>query len=168
MTVHGDMLEDFAQVKVKNAALGARNPYVRYRKEVAASAVVADPLPLLDICATSDGGEALVLAGMDIARRNGAGDAVGVRADLAVTRSHRRPAGPRRPRGPGREPGPVRARVRGGRRAVRGREGCHRPAAWTRGPRSPRSAARAGGGGPGQTVRFFCHEVGGGHPPDPM
>ncbi|MFE5189845.1 lipid-transfer protein [Streptomyces sp. NPDC056628] len=90
MTVHGDTLEDFAQVKVKNAALGARNPYARYRKavtaeEVAASSVVADPLRLLDICATSDGGAALVLAGMDFARRHGAGNAVRIRAVSTVT-----------------------------------------------------------------------------------
>lgn len=60
MAVHGDTPEDFARVKVKNSALGALNPFARYRKrvtaeEVAASAVVADPLRLLDICATSDG-----------------------------------------------------------------------------------------------------------------
>lgn len=76
MAVHGDTVEDFAQVKVKNAALGALNPYARYRKrvsaeEVAASAVVADPLRLLDICATSDGGAALVLSSMEFARRRG-------------------------------------------------------------------------------------------------
>ncbi len=90
MAVHGDTLEDFAQVKVKNAALGARNPYARYRRavtaeEVAASTVVADPLRLLDICATSDGGAALVLAGLDFARRHGAGDAVRIRAVSTVT-----------------------------------------------------------------------------------
>ena len=90
MAVHGDTLEDFAQVKVKNAALGARNPYARYRRavtaeEVAASAVVADPLRLLDICATSDGGAALVLAGVDFARRHGAGDTVRIRAVSTVT-----------------------------------------------------------------------------------
>ncbi|MFE2647989.1 lipid-transfer protein [Streptomyces nigra] len=90
MAVHGDTLEDFAQVKVKNAALGARNAYARYRRavtaeEVAASAVVADPLRLLDICATSDGGAALVLAGLDFARRHGAGDAVRIRAVSTVT-----------------------------------------------------------------------------------
>lgn len=60
MALHGDTLEDFAQVKVKNAAAGLLNPHARYRKkvtaeEVAGSAVVADPLRLLDICATSDG-----------------------------------------------------------------------------------------------------------------
>lgn len=90
MAVHGDTPGDFAQVKVKNAAAGALNPYARYRKpvtaeEVAASAVVADPLRLLDICATSDGGAALVLAGMEFARRHGAGDPVRIRAVSTVT-----------------------------------------------------------------------------------
>ncbi|WP_128378490.1 lipid-transfer protein [Streptomyces cavernae] len=90
MAVHGDTLEDFAQVKVKNAALGALNPNARYRKrvtaeEVAESAVVADPLRLLDICATSDGGAALVLSSMDFARRHGAADPVRIRAVSTVT-----------------------------------------------------------------------------------
>jgi acetyl-CoA acetyltransferase len=90
MAVHGDTPEDFAQVKVKNSALGALNPYARYRRpvgaeEVAASAVVADPLRLLDICATSDGGAALVLAGMEFARRHGVRDPVRIRAVSTVT-----------------------------------------------------------------------------------
>jgi len=90
MAVHGDTLEDFAQVKVKNAALGALNPNARYRKrvtadEVAASAVVADPLRLLDICATSDGGAALVLTGMEFARRHGVAEPVQIRAVSTVT-----------------------------------------------------------------------------------
>jgi acetyl-CoA acetyltransferase len=71
--------EDFAQVKVKNARHGSVNPYARYRKEVTldevlASPMVADPLRLLEICATSDGGAALVLSSMAFARRHaGAG-----------------------------------------------------------------------------------------------
>jgi acetyl-CoA acetyltransferase len=90
MAVHGDTLEDFAQVKVKNAAQGALNPNARYRKkvtadEVAGSAVVADPLRLLDICATSDGGAALVLSSMEFARRHGAADPVRIRAVSTVT-----------------------------------------------------------------------------------
>lgn len=90
MALYGDTPEDFAQVKVKNAALGALNPYARYRKrvsaeEVAASAVVADPLRLLDICATSDGGAALVLSSMEFARRHGAPDPVRIRAVSTVT-----------------------------------------------------------------------------------
>ncbi|MEU3246382.1 lipid-transfer protein [Streptomyces sp. NPDC006875] len=90
MAVHGDTLEDFAQVKVKNAACGALNPNARYRarvtaEEMAGSAVVADPLRLLDICATSDGGAALVLSSMEFARRHGAADPVRIRAVSTVT-----------------------------------------------------------------------------------
>jgi acetyl-CoA acetyltransferase len=70
--------EDFAQVKVKNARHGVANPYARYRGEVTvdevlASPMVADPLRLLEICATSDGGAALVLTSMDFARRHAGG-----------------------------------------------------------------------------------------------
>ncbi|WP_328745510.1 lipid-transfer protein [Streptomyces sp. NBC_00285] len=90
MAVHGDTAEDFAQVKVKNSAMGALNPYARYRKrvtaeEVAASAVVADPLRLLDICATSDGGAALVLSSMEFARGRGVAEPVRIRAVSTVT-----------------------------------------------------------------------------------
>ncbi|MFI8964518.1 lipid-transfer protein [Streptomyces sp. NPDC053493] len=90
MALYGDTPEDFARVKVKNAAAGALNPLARYRKpvsaaEVAASAVVADPLRLLDICATSDGGAALVLSSMDYARRHGHPDPVRIRAVSTVT-----------------------------------------------------------------------------------
>lgn len=90
MALHGDTPEDFAQVKVKNSAVGALNPYARYRRrvraeEVAASPVVADPLRLLDICATSDGGAALVLAGMEFARRHGVRRPVRIRAVSTVT-----------------------------------------------------------------------------------
>jgi acetyl-CoA acetyltransferase len=74
MDLHGARVEDFARVKVKNARHGSANPNARYRKavtadEVLASAVVADPLHLLDICATSDGGAAVVLTSSDYARR---------------------------------------------------------------------------------------------------
>nr|WP_272922027.1 lipid-transfer protein [Streptomyces sp. SID8350] len=90
MAVYGDSPEDFALVKVKNAAAGALNAYARYRtrvtaEEVAASAVVADPLRLLDICATSDGAAALVLCGMEFARRRGVADPVRIRAVSTVT-----------------------------------------------------------------------------------
>ncbi|WP_437067508.1 lipid-transfer protein [Streptomyces sp. enrichment culture] len=90
MAVYGDTEEDFARVKVKNSAAGALNPYARYRtrvtkEEVAASAVVADPLRLLDICATSDGGAALVLSSVDFARRRGVKEPVRIRAVSTVT-----------------------------------------------------------------------------------
>ncbi|GGY74467.1 lipid-transfer protein [Streptomyces omiyaensis] len=95
MALYGDTVEDFAQVKVKNAAAGALNPMARYRKavteeEVAASAVVADPLRLLDICATSDGGAALVLSGLDFARRHGHPDPVRIRAVSTVSPAYPR------------------------------------------------------------------------------
>lgn len=90
MALHGATLDDFAAVKVKNAKHGLNNPYARYRKEVsaeevAASAIVSDPLRLLDICATSDGGAALVLTSMDYARRRGITDPVRIRALSTVT-----------------------------------------------------------------------------------
>ncbi|MFI1660810.1 lipid-transfer protein [Streptomyces sp. NPDC020472] len=90
MALYGDTAEDFARVKVKNAAAGALNPLARYRRrvtaeEVAASPVVADPLRLLDICATSDGGAALVLSSMEFARRHGQPDPVRVRAVSTVS-----------------------------------------------------------------------------------
>ncbi|WP_374773027.1 lipid-transfer protein [Streptomyces sp. NBC_01310] len=95
MAVHGDTPEDFALVKVKNAAAGRLNPNARYRKgvtaeEVAASAVVADPLRLLDICATSDGGAALVLTSMDFARSRGVAQPVRIRAVSTVTPTYPR------------------------------------------------------------------------------
>ncbi|WP_405495181.1 lipid-transfer protein [Streptomyces sp. NBC_00096] len=95
MALYGDTGEDFAQVKVKNAAAGLLNPNARYRKavtaeEVAASAVVADPLRLLDICATSDGGAALVLSSMDFARSRGVADPVRIRAVSTVTPTYPR------------------------------------------------------------------------------
>ncbi|MEU6759912.1 lipid-transfer protein [Streptomyces sp. NPDC046685] len=95
MAVYGDTPEDFAQVKVKNAAAGVLNPLARYRRrvtaeEVASSAVVADPLRLLDVCATSDGGAALVLTSMDFARSRGVADPVRIRAVSTVTPTYPR------------------------------------------------------------------------------
>jgi acetyl-CoA acetyltransferase len=74
MDLYGDTERDFAQVKVKNSRCGAANPNARYRQtytveEVLASAMVSDPLRLLQICATSDGGAALVLTSMEYARK---------------------------------------------------------------------------------------------------
>ena len=89
MDAYGATARDFASVKVKNARHGLHNPNARYRKEVSvqevlASAVVADPLHLLEICATSDGGAALVLASMEFARRR-ATDPVKIAAVSTVT-----------------------------------------------------------------------------------
>jgi acetyl-CoA acetyltransferase len=73
MELYGATEADFAAVKVKNARHGLANPYARYRKEVTAdevlaSPMVADPLRLLEICATSDGGAALVLCSTEFAK----------------------------------------------------------------------------------------------------
>jgi len=76
MDVHGATLDDFARVKIKNSRHGLHNPNARYRKEftaedIAKSPVVADPLRLVDICATSDGAAAVVLASTEYARARG-------------------------------------------------------------------------------------------------
>jgi acetyl-CoA acetyltransferase len=90
MEVFGATDADFAKVKVKNARHGLSNPNARYRKEVTedevlASPMVADPLRLLEICATSDGAAAVVLGSMAFARRQGSGDPVRVAAVSTVT-----------------------------------------------------------------------------------
>jgi acetyl-CoA acetyltransferase len=88
--LYGASPADFAAVKVKNSVHGLHNPYARYRKQVSAedvmaSPVVADPLRLLDICATSDGAAAVVLASPEFARRAGITNPVRVRAVSTVT-----------------------------------------------------------------------------------
>lgn len=90
MDLYGDTLEDFAAVKVKNSLVGSKNPRARYRKcytleDVAASAMVADPLRLMDICATSDGGAALIISSVEYARKIGKGNAPRVVAISTVT-----------------------------------------------------------------------------------
>jgi len=90
--VYGDTLEDFARVKVKNAKHGSTNPYARYKKcftaeDVAASAMVANPLRLMDICATSDGGAAVIICSAEFAKKIGKSDAVKIAAISTVTPS---------------------------------------------------------------------------------
>lgn len=90
MEIYGDTLADFASVKVKNAEHGFTNPYARYKKkftaeDVAASAMVADPLRLMDVCATSDGAAALIVCSVEYAKKIGRGDAVKVAAISTVT-----------------------------------------------------------------------------------
>ena len=75
MEIYGATERDFALVKVKNSRHGVANPNARYKKifsveDVLASPVVSDPLRLLEICATSDGGAALVLASAAFARKH--------------------------------------------------------------------------------------------------
>lgn len=74
LELYGTSEEDIAAVRVKNGKNGLNNPNARYRKEfsleeVMNSAMVADPLRLLEICATSDGGAAIVLASMEYAKK---------------------------------------------------------------------------------------------------
>ncbi|HEV3226504.1 MAG TPA: lipid-transfer protein [Acidimicrobiales bacterium] len=90
MDVYGATERDFAKVKVKNARHGLTNPNARYRKEVTeddvlASPIVASPLHLLDICATSDGGAALVVSSLEYARRKGTSAPIRVRGISTVT-----------------------------------------------------------------------------------
>jgi acetyl-CoA acetyltransferase len=89
MDCFGASPADFAQVKVKNSRHGLANPRARYRKavttdDVMSSPVVADPLRLLDICATSDGAAAVVLASATFARRHTT-EPVRIRAVSTVT-----------------------------------------------------------------------------------
>src|SRR5205814_1269326 len=115
MDLFGATERDFAKVKVKNARHGLHNPNARYRKEVTedevlASPVVASPLHLLDICATSDGGAALVVSSMDFARANGASSPGSAARARPSTRAAASPASARRcPR----RPSPRCARSRG-------------------------------------------------------
>ncbi len=93
MELFGATPADFAKVKVKNAAHGLSNPNARYRKavtedEVMASPVVADPLRLLDICATSDGAAAVVVSSLEYAQRRGAAGPVRIAAISTVTPSY--------------------------------------------------------------------------------
>jgi acetyl-CoA acetyltransferase len=89
MDLFGASERDFAAVKAKNSRHGLANTNARYRKavseeDVLASAMVADPLHLLEICATSDGGAAVVLSSLDFARKLGR-DPVRIAAISTVT-----------------------------------------------------------------------------------
>ena len=89
MELFGTTEEDIARVRVKNGRHGLNNPYARYRKaftldEVLASPMVADPLRLYEICATSDGAAALVISSLDYAKRMGV-DPVTVEAVSTIT-----------------------------------------------------------------------------------
>jgi acetyl-CoA acetyltransferase len=89
MEIYGATESDFAKVKVKNSRHGLSNPNARYRKEfteeeVLGSPMVADPLRLFEICATSDGAAALILSSMEYARKH-TSDPVRVAAISTVT-----------------------------------------------------------------------------------
>jgi acetyl-CoA acetyltransferase len=90
MEIYGDTQDDFARVKIKNAQHGLTNERARYRKaftmeDVAASPMVANPLRLMDVCATSDGGAALIVASAAFARKIGKINAPKIAAISTVT-----------------------------------------------------------------------------------
>ncbi len=90
MALYGATEEDFAAVKIKNARHGLTNPNARYKKEftleeILSSPMVSDPLRLLQICATSDGGAAVVLSSIDYAKSHGVNDPVRIAAVSTVT-----------------------------------------------------------------------------------
>lgn len=90
MDIYGDTEEDFGLVKIKNSEHGFTNQNARYRKkftmeDIKKSAMVADPLRLLNVCATSDGGAAIVVCSMDYAKRMGQSSPVKISAISTVT-----------------------------------------------------------------------------------
>jgi acetyl-CoA acetyltransferase len=96
MDLYGATSDDFAAVKAKNSRHGAANPNARYRKEVTiddvrSSPIVADPLRLLDICATSDGAAALVVTSLEWARDHGHPAPVRIAGISTVTPSYPNP-----------------------------------------------------------------------------
>ncbi len=90
MSLYGATEEDFAAVKVKNARHAVSNPNARFTKEydiddVQASPMVSNPLRLLNICATSDGGAAMIVSSMEYAKAHGHADPVRVKGISLVT-----------------------------------------------------------------------------------
>ena len=88
--LYGATDEDFAAIKVKNAEHGLSNPNARYRKsftveQVLGSAMVASPLRLFEICATSDGGAAIVIASEAYAKKHAKNNAVKIAGISTVT-----------------------------------------------------------------------------------
>ncbi|MBI4186168.1 MAG: transporter [Chloroflexi bacterium] len=74
MELYGVTDADLAKTKVVMSKHGVLNPKARYRKifteeEVLNSAMVADPLRLYEICATSDGAGAVVLCNLQKAKK---------------------------------------------------------------------------------------------------
>jgi acetyl-CoA acetyltransferase len=90
MDLYGATEQDFARIKVKNSKHGFTNPNARYRQiyteaEVLASPLVAAPLRLFEICATSDGGAALILCSMEYAKKKGIAKPVRISAVSTVS-----------------------------------------------------------------------------------
>lgn len=76
MHILGTTDRDLSLVKVKSSTYGSLNPYARYRyrfriEQLESSPFYCDPLRLLHICSTSDGGAAVVLTSAAYAKRSG-------------------------------------------------------------------------------------------------
>jgi len=74
MNQYGLTEEDLALQKVKASKFGSLNPNARYRKiytaeEVLNSPMVAYPIHLYSVCATSDGAAAVVVCSTDVAKK---------------------------------------------------------------------------------------------------
>lgn len=74
MHQYGTTREQLAAVAVKNHRNGAKNPNAQFRSEITPeqvmnSTMVADPLRLLDCSPVSDGGAAVIVASMDVAKK---------------------------------------------------------------------------------------------------
>jgi acetyl-CoA C-acetyltransferase len=74
MKQFGTTSKQLASVAVKNHRNGSKNPNAQFRGEVTLEQVlnstrVADPLGLLDCSPVSDGGAAVILASMDVAKK---------------------------------------------------------------------------------------------------
>ncbi len=156
MDLYGATDADFAKVKVKNAKHGLHNPYARYRKEVTeeevlASPMVADPLRLLEICATSDGAAAGGAGtSMDYAKRQGirrrrCGSGPCPPMTPAVPEHGDRDAAtsPRTPP-PRCSAGPRRSGTRSRPAATRSRASAPRTSAWPRSTTSPPPSSSTG------------------------
>ena len=70
----GTTEDDLALIKAITSKASVHNPYTRYKKaftkeEVLESPMVANPLRLLEICATSDGAAAVIVTSLDKAKK---------------------------------------------------------------------------------------------------
>jgi benzoylsuccinyl-CoA thiolase BbsB subunit len=74
MEEYGAIVEDFAQVSVKNHRHACLNPQAQYKKEftveeVLNSRMICEPITLLMCCPNTDGAAAAILCSMDVARK---------------------------------------------------------------------------------------------------
>ena len=77
MNEYGTSIDSLARVSVKNHRHGVYNPYAQYPREVTLeevhrSRMICDPVTVLHLCPTGDGGAASILCSKDKARKLGA------------------------------------------------------------------------------------------------